>query len=334
MNWKKLLKFFKPNFRIEYIKWLTPYIAVGPAPFSNYHLNLLKEHKIKAILNLCAECPNLVEVEQKHGFEVYFLPVEDEKTPSLETLEQALSWLEKNVFIGKKTYIHCRFGIGRTGTLLAAYLARRGVKPKKIEEIISKLRATPESTSQKDFLSSYQKQQGALKNLHPSLSLDCELDCFSTFELLNKKYTKLYLSSLTPNQKYCGKEHNICCFQNLQINFLEAYYLQFNFNIMLDLTLREKILKTIKKKNTRICPLYIKKCVLFDFRPSACRRLEVKDKKLFLEVEKEIEELNENFLKEKFNLENYPEKFTYPEVISGKYIQKFFNFLTQNLKRK
>lgn len=109
------------------LTWVTEDLAVGPAPMSHQALDDLHAQGVRAILNLCAEFTDLHEIERAHGFEVYHLPVEDEQAPDVDELEKALDWLDEAIYLGRKVYIHCRHGIGRTGTVLNAYILRRGL---------------------------------------------------------------------------------------------------------------------------------------------------------------------------------------------------------------
>ncbi|MFW5931942.1 MAG: protein-tyrosine phosphatase family protein, partial [Desulfohalobiaceae bacterium] len=76
---------------------MTSSLAVGHAPMSYQHLDLLKQAGINAILNLCAEFPDLPLIEQQAGFEVYYMPVQDEETPEMEAMDNALEWLDEAI---------------------------------------------------------------------------------------------------------------------------------------------------------------------------------------------------------------------------------------------
>ncbi|HDK43847.1 MAG TPA: hypothetical protein ENG91_04765, partial [Desulfobacteraceae bacterium] len=60
------------------LTWITESLAVGHAPMSYAELDSIRAQEIDAIVNLCGEFCDLHEIEEKTGFEVYFLPIPDE----------------------------------------------------------------------------------------------------------------------------------------------------------------------------------------------------------------------------------------------------------------
>ena len=88
------------------IKWITENLAVGYAPRSHADLETIRTQGISAIVNLCAECYNLHELEKIANFEVYYLPIPDEGAPDMEDLEKALTWIEESIANGNKVLIH------------------------------------------------------------------------------------------------------------------------------------------------------------------------------------------------------------------------------------
>lgn len=149
---------------VEYpLKWITRDLAVGYAPRSYDDLHSLKQQGIQAIINLCAECYDLYEIEQSAGIDVYYLPVADEDAPDLDDMAQALDWLEVRLAEGKKILVHCRFGIGRTGTLVTAYLLKNGLSLKEARKKMRHTPAAPTSRIQWDFLYEFSKKLGLSK---------------------------------------------------------------------------------------------------------------------------------------------------------------------------
>ena len=75
------------------LKWITPQVAIGYAPHSQTDIDNIKAQGIEAVLNLCAECYDLHEIEAAAGLAVHWLPVPDEDAPAFSLAQKALEWL-------------------------------------------------------------------------------------------------------------------------------------------------------------------------------------------------------------------------------------------------
>ncbi|MBU1138319.1 MAG: dual specificity protein phosphatase family protein [Proteobacteria bacterium] len=142
------------------LRWITRDIAVGAAPSSKAALNTIKQAGVEVILNLCTECGNLHEEERAAGFIVYWLPISDAYSPELDELDDALEWLNGQIESGKKVLVHCRFGVGRSGTVIAAYLLKKGLGLKQVLDIMKQTPATPTSRDQRKLIFEYAKKLG------------------------------------------------------------------------------------------------------------------------------------------------------------------------------
>ena len=151
------------------LTWITSQLAVGSAPMSYEDLDTITRQGINAIVNLCGEFCDLHQIEEQSGFEVYYLPIPDECAPDMELMEEALQWLDEALYLKKKVLIHCRHGLGRTGTFVSAYLLRRGLGLKLTEKRLKPARVTPGSYSQWQLLRKYGKQQGQLSAREPTI---------------------------------------------------------------------------------------------------------------------------------------------------------------------
>jgi protein-tyrosine phosphatase len=145
------------------VNWITTQLAIGYAPRSHNDLDAIREQGITAIVNLCAECYDLCDSEKNAGFDVYSLPIPDEDAPALDDLGKALAWIENSIQSDKKVLVHCRFGIGRTGTFVAAYLMTKGHS---LKGAIRKMKHTPSipmSRNQWDLLDRHAEKLGISK---------------------------------------------------------------------------------------------------------------------------------------------------------------------------
>jgi protein-tyrosine phosphatase len=139
------------------LKWVTDDVAAGQAPMSYDQLEAIQKEGVSAIVNLCGEYCDLHEIEEQSGFQVYYLPIHDECAPAVDEMEKAFWWMEAAIGRNQKVLVHCRFGIGRTGTFLMAYLIRKGMKMKAAEKKLKKTGAIPARHCQWKMLKKYRK---------------------------------------------------------------------------------------------------------------------------------------------------------------------------------
>lgn len=99
-------------------------------------------------------------IDAPFGVDFYcWMPVQDHEAPSREQLELGVSVLEKIVSMGKKVYVHCKNGHGRAPTLVAAYLVRKGQRPRDAEAFIKSRRPTIHlEDAQRKALENFSKQ--------------------------------------------------------------------------------------------------------------------------------------------------------------------------------
>ncbi len=153
------------------IKWITGQIAIGYAPRSHADIEAIKASGIGAVLNLCAECYDLHEIEYAAGLNVHWLPVTDEDAPELQGADEAIDWIASVLARGEKVFVHCRYGIGRTGTMMAAWFLKQGYSLDDALEKLSRTPAAPQSRRQWDFLDAYSRSLG-----QPPISRPGDLD--------------------------------------------------------------------------------------------------------------------------------------------------------------
>jgi pyruvate, water dikinase len=215
---------YRPN-------WLTDHLAIGHAPMSYEELASLKKQGIGAIVNLCAEYPDLARIEKDFGFEVLYLPVPDDHAPEMEEMDKVLGWMDEAIYLGKKVLIHCRLGVGRTGTFLRSYLIRRGFGSELTEEKLKRVHSHPTSNSQWKLLRRYGRQAGRLTIREPSLEAERAVDLclyFEEYEALCRAADEALESPTSDGSdqvQCCGRDTDACCKTFFHLQFMEAVYL-------------------------------------------------------------------------------------------------------------
>lgn len=140
------------------LTWVTAQLAVGYAPMFDVDLDVLRDNGIDAIVNLCGEFCDLHELQTEAGFEVHYVPIPDECAPDMKAMEAAFAWLDDVVAQGRKVLVHCRFGVGRTGTFVTAYLMKNGLDMKAAAKALKHSRANPSHHCQWQLLRAYRKK--------------------------------------------------------------------------------------------------------------------------------------------------------------------------------
>lgn len=318
------------------LTWITSQLAVGHAPMSYDQLNSIKEQGIGAIVNLCAEFSDLHELEEQAGFEVYYLPIHDECIPEMEAMEKALHWFDEAMYLNKKILVHCRHGIGRTGTFVSAYLLRRGLGLKLAKKALKPTRATPSNYSQWKLLKKYSKQQGQLKTREASIQDDSTIDLNPFF----LEYLTLMHDNVNTDKEDSSVPRNSaqCCHENFKLQLIEAIFISHNMNILLKSSVREDTIHTavlrsqiyLEYRDFSSCPfLKDTNCQIFNERPIHCRQLkkDVDQNK----INEMITQLSKDVF---FSLTNSfpPDKILYFSIldtISGRFVQQYFQAMLQ-----
>jgi protein-tyrosine phosphatase len=346
------------------VSWITANLAVGHAPFSYEDLDAIKSQGIDAIANLCDEFCDLHEIEQSSGFEVYYLPIPDDSAPDVQEMEKALAWLDEAIYLGKKVLVHCRFGIGRTGTFVTAYLLRRGLGLKLANKKMKHTRATPSSYHQHRLLKRYGKLSGRLKVREPSLESKHVVD-LGVYFLEYEAFVAGIETAIAPlfkDKPSCGDTSDSCCFGYIELDLMEALYLHNRANRKLTANLRKTIVDTsaaIDKKVTGLrrelaavssakeissahltaayallrqrCPLsHKKRCLLFEHRPIACRTAGIdvpqNDEANTKRVLNELSQTVFHAFSGQLVGSELP-RFSLPETLSGRFVATYFRYM-------
>ena len=319
------------------LDWLTDNLAVGQAPMSYDALDRLRELGIGAILNLCAEFCDLHWIEEKAGFEVWYLPIADEEAPDLQELEKALDWLDECLYLGKKVLVHCRFGIGRTGTVVNAYLLRKGLGHKLAGKKLKGHRSQPANFDQWWFIRKYGKKEKRLTIREPSLESRHLVDLFPFFRDYEKLVDNLdERLALAGKESLCGCDQATFCAETVALSLIEAVYLHHFLNSSLSQKSRQEAIARATPSHRSLCPLDESgKCLLFSQRPTACRLFNLPAEErsaVAADLEVALAKISRDLyfaLTSRFS-GKADLAFSLKEVVSGRFVQRFFHHLLQN----
>ena len=139
---------------------VTPSLVAGPMP-SPQEIEQLKEYGVTAFINLVE-----LDVEgsdyDPNGPTVVRAPITDFGVPSTEEMVAALDYSDHGLASGR-VYLHCRAGIGRTGTAVGCWMIRHGLAESSTvieaiaakREAVSSLGPSPETPEQRRFIEAW-----------------------------------------------------------------------------------------------------------------------------------------------------------------------------------
>jgi len=347
------------------LRWITDDLATGHAPMSYDDLDYVRDQGIDAIVNLCGEFCDLHEIEEKSGFEVYYLPIFDECAPDMQEMEKALAWLDEAIYLEKKVLVHCRHGIGRTGTFVTSYLLRKGMGLKLASKRLKKTPAQPSNWCQWKLLKKYGKKEGMLKIREPSLESRNVVDLaayFTEYEsLLEEIENNVAAASKGDDTHRCGRNTAACCHDYQEVELIEAIYLTSGMNRKLKSESRLAVIEraVAVHQKTRLlkqaweidpeisqarqpwpdryaeqkilCPLSeTENCLVYPFRPVGCRLHGLPESPVDAkEIRTALSRLSGNvfFAFSGSFLETDTLTFSIAETVSGKFVQAYFYYI-------
>ena len=131
----------------------------------NVFIDLTKPNEVSPYSHILLEQSRAYDLEVKH----HRFPIGDFGRPTPDLMKSILDTIDAELQAGKKIYLHCWGGIGRTGTTVGCYLVRHG---KTSEEALSQLSEwwmgvpksqlhprSPETHEQIEFIRKWEKHE-------------------------------------------------------------------------------------------------------------------------------------------------------------------------------
>jgi predicted protein tyrosine phosphatase len=163
--------------------WVVPgQILAGEYPASSYsperarqRIAAFLQHGFDTFIDLTSPGDSLPYEEllqqeaAEFGLQVRYLrfPIPDYSLPTSEQMRAILDQLNQARRDGRKTYLHCHGGIGRTGTVVGCYLVRQGLSGQAaLDQLAEWWRGvpksaqhpnSPETCEQEDFIRNWRE---------------------------------------------------------------------------------------------------------------------------------------------------------------------------------
>jgi atypical dual specificity phosphatase len=114
----------------QVFNWVLPdKLGACVNPFvSQSAVTALHTNGITMLVNL-HERPDPQDVLEQLQAQTVHLPVSDSNAPTQAQIDEGVAAIEKALQEGKRVAVHCGAGLGRSGTLIAAYLVSQGQAP-------------------------------------------------------------------------------------------------------------------------------------------------------------------------------------------------------------
>ena len=115
-------------------------VIIGAMPFAS-QVPALKELGVTGIVNTCEEYCGPVAQYEAAGIEQLRVPTVDFTHPSLESVEEAVAFIQRHADAGGRVYVHCKAGRARSATVVVCWLIHtHGFSPEEAQQYLQQRR--------------------------------------------------------------------------------------------------------------------------------------------------------------------------------------------------
>lgn len=103
--------------------WVSPHLLLGGF-LAPHDVPALAREGVGAVVNVTRELIEPRAALAAAGMDYLQVPAWDARVPTLDDAARGVDFIARHVAAGRKVYVHCASGVGRSVTLLLCYLAQ------------------------------------------------------------------------------------------------------------------------------------------------------------------------------------------------------------------
>jgi atypical dual specificity phosphatase len=111
-------------------------VLLGAMPFAR-DVPALEQLGVGAVVNTCEEYAGPVAAYARAGIVQLRIPTIDFTPPTLDDVVRGVQFMQEQIRLGRRVYVHCKAGRARSGTVVLCWLiTARGLTPDAAQDLI------------------------------------------------------------------------------------------------------------------------------------------------------------------------------------------------------